>query len=50
LKKHCGAEVKLIESTGGAFEVVVDGELIYSKKSTGEFPDEQQLLKKATGL
>jgi len=45
LKKHCGAEVELIPSTGGAFEVVVDGALVYSKKSTGEFPDEQQLLK-----
>ena len=41
---HCGAEVKLIGSTGGVFEVVVDGELVYSKKVTGEFPDEQQLL------
>jgi selenoprotein W-related protein len=46
LKKHCGYEVELIGSTGGVFEVVVGGELIYSKKSTGEFPDEQKLLKK----
>ncbi len=45
MKKHCGAEVKLIGSTGGVFEVVVDGKLVYSKRSTGEFPDEQQLLK-----
>jgi selenoprotein W-related protein len=45
LKKHCDNDVELIPSTGGVFEVVVDGELVYSKKETGEFPDEQQLVK-----
>jgi selT/selW/selH-like putative selenoprotein len=36
--------VKLIESSGGVFEVVVDGTLVYSKKRTGVFPDETALL------
>jgi len=45
LKKHCGNDVELVPSTGGVFEVVVDGVLVYSKKETGEFPDEQQLVK-----
>ena len=45
LKKHCGNDVELIPSTGGVFEVVVEGVLVYSKKETGEFPDEQQLVK-----
>jgi selenoprotein W-related protein len=45
LKKHCGVEAKLIKSSGGVFEVVVDGELVYSKKATGDFPDEMQLVK-----
>ena len=45
LKKHCGNDVELIPSTGGVFEVVVDGALVYSKKETGEFPDEQLLVK-----
>ena len=49
LKKHCKAEVELIKSNGGVFEVVVDGELIYSKKATGDFPDEAQLLKLISG-
>jgi selT/selW/selH-like putative selenoprotein len=35
----------LIESGGGVYEVVVDGRLIYSKKATGEFPDEELLFK-----
>ncbi len=29
---------------GGCFEVFVDGEQIYSKLETGEFPDEQEIL------
>ena len=49
LKKHCKAEVELIKSSGGVFEVVVDGELVYSKKATGDFPDEAQLLKQIVG-
>ena len=44
LKKHHGIDAELIGSTGGVFEVIVDGQLVYSKKATGEFPDEQQLL------
>lgn len=36
--------MRLIESSGGVFEVVVDGTLVYSKKRTGQFPDEERLL------
>lgn len=35
----------LVPSGGGCFEVTVDGDLIYSKLKTGEFPDEQALIK-----
>ena len=31
--------VKLIPSSGGAFEICVNGELIHSKLETGEWPD-----------
>ncbi len=34
----------LIPSGGGAFEVEVDGENIYSKLSTGVFPEEAEIL------
>jgi len=34
----------LIPSGGGAFELKVNGELIYSKLQTGRFPDEQWAL------
>lgn len=38
------ADLKLIPSGGGAFELKVDGDLIYSKLKTGQFPDEQAML------
>lgn len=34
----------LIPSDGGRFELVVDGETIYSKLQTGTFPDEDSIL------
>jgi selT/selW/selH-like putative selenoprotein len=46
LKSQLGINAELIKSSGGVFEVTVGNELIYSKKATGEFPDEQQLVKK----
>ncbi len=33
----------LIPSSGGAFEVVVDGDLIYSKLETGEHAEYEQV-------
>ena len=36
--------MKLIPAGGGAFELSVDGELLYSKLKTGQFPDEQDML------
>lgn len=34
----------LIPSDGGRFELSVDGEQIYSKLQTGQFPDEDQMV------
>lgn len=36
--------VTLRRSGGGVFEITVDGRLTYSKKATGAFPDDQQVL------
>jgi len=44
------AVVELIESSGGVFEVVVNGDLVYSKKQTGAFPDEAELVEKIRKL
>jgi len=37
-------DLKLIPSGGGCFEVKVNGDLLYSKLKTGQFPDEQAML------
>jgi selenoprotein W-related protein len=38
------ADLKLVPSSGGCFELTVDGELIYSKLKTGKFPDEEAMV------
>ena len=43
------AKVEIIEGSGGVFDVTFDGKLIYSKKETGEFPEEQVILNKLKG-
>jgi selenoprotein W-related protein len=48
-----GSQVKeliLVPDRGGKFEVTVNGQLIYSKLETGEFPDEAQLMKQIENL
>ena len=36
--------VDLIPSSGGAFEVSLAGEVLYSKLKVGSFPDEQAIV------
>jgi selenoprotein W-related protein len=38
------SDLKLIPSGGGAFELTVNGELVYSKLATGQFPDEEAMM------
>jgi selT/selW/selH-like putative selenoprotein len=38
------ATVTLTRSGGGVFEITVDGKLAYSKKATGDFPTDAQVL------
>jgi len=35
---------ELIRGDGGVFDVVVDGELIFSKHDEGRFPEEDEIL------
>jgi selenoprotein W-related protein len=34
----------LVPSGGGCFELSANGELLYSKLKTGQFPDEQSIV------
>lgn len=38
------AGLELVPGKGGCFEVDVDGERVWSKLATGEFPDESAVL------
>ena len=49
--KFEGIETELISSGGGVFEIMLDGDLIFSKKAKGRFPDDGEvvaLIKQAT--
>jgi selenoprotein W-related protein len=37
-------ELKLIPASGGAFELSLNGDLVYSKLKTGIFPDEEKMV------
>ncbi len=45
LKKRLGIESTLIPGGGGVFDVSVDGEVVFSKKSVGRFPEIQEILR-----
>jgi selenoprotein W-related protein len=36
--------MKLVPSSGGCFELSINGDLIYSKLKTDKFPDEKWVL------
>ncbi len=44
LKAQPAADVRLKKSGGGVFEVTVDGRLAYSKKASGRFPTDEEVL------
>ena len=43
------AEVELVKSGGGVFEVTVDDRLVFSKKALGRFPESGELKGLAAG-
>ncbi len=38
--------MELIKGSGGVFEIVLDGALVFSKKETGRFPELREVLEK----
>ena len=42
-RELAGAEVELVKSKGGAFEVTVDGALRFSKLRLGRFPTDAEV-------
>ena len=44
IKKEFGVNSEYIKSGGGLFEVVKDGELLFSKQATGRFPENREII------
>ena len=47
MEENYGAEVELVPGVAGIFDITVDGVLKYSKKQTGRFPTDDEVV--ATG-
>jgi selT/selW/selH-like putative selenoprotein len=45
VKAQPTAQVSLKRGSGGVFEITVDGRLAYSKKATGRFPSDEEVLR-----
>jgi selenoprotein W-related protein len=41
-----GVQATLVAGSGGVFDVLVDGRLVYSKDQTGRFPDPGEIVEK----
>ena len=44
IEREIGTQPELIRGGGGVFDVVADGELIFSKKKVGRFPEDAEVL------
>jgi selT/selW/selH-like putative selenoprotein len=50
IKDKYGVVASLIEGHGGAFEVAVNGQRIFSKLKTFRFPEHEEIFEKLDGL
>ena len=46
IKSEIGVESEIICGGGGIFDVVVDGDRIFSKHELGRFPEDDEILSK----
>ncbi len=44
LKDALGAEVELVEGRGGVFDVVADGQQVFSKHEVTRFPENDEVV------
>jgi selenoprotein W-related protein len=44
IKKSIGVDAELIPGSGGVFDVKADGQLVFSKKIAGRFPEPDEVL------
>ncbi|MBW2543956.1 MAG: Rdx family protein [Deltaproteobacteria bacterium] len=46
IKGVLGGDAKLVPGGGGIFDVIADGDMIYSKFKTGRFPEHEEVIEK----
>ena len=44
MEQKYGAQVELVPGVAGVFDITVDGVLKYSKKQTGRFPTDDEVI------
>jgi selenoprotein W-related protein len=44
IREEFGVEPQLVKGDDGVFDVVADGQMVFSKHQTGRFPDEEEVL------
>jgi selenoprotein W-related protein len=44
IREEFGVEPQLVKGDDGVFDVVADGQMIFSKHQTGRFPEEEEVL------
>jgi selenoprotein W-related protein len=49
LEHEFGTTVELIKGKDGVFEVTVDGDLVFSKRSLGRFPNDGEVAEAIRG-
>lgn len=49
MKEELGVEAELIEGANGIFDVIADGERVFSKQETGRFPEHAEVLQALRG-
>jgi selenoprotein W-related protein len=50
IESETGVESELVCGGGGIFDVVVDGDMIFSKDESGRFPEPDEILSKIRSL
>ncbi|MBW2541291.1 MAG: Rdx family protein [Deltaproteobacteria bacterium] len=50
IKDETGVEPELVSGGGGIFDVVVDGDMIFSKHEVDRFPEPDEILSKLRDL
>jgi len=50
IKGETGVESELVCGGGGIFDVVVDGDMIFSKHEAGRFPEPDEILVKLQNI